>query len=41
MTEAQEVDTGADTYDPETDFRTEDSEAFEEFGGSDDEEDGF
>ena len=41
VTEAQEVDTGADTYDPETDFRTEDSEAFEEFGGADDEGDGF
>lgn len=46
VVEAQEVDTGADTYDFETDFRTEEfdnsgSGGFEEFGGSDDEGDGF
>ena len=49
--EAREVDTGADTYDPETDFRTEEfddsgsllsnTDGFEEYGGSDDEGDGW
>jgi hypothetical protein len=51
--EAQEVDTGAATYDYETDFRTEDAGGFEdasgfedaggfeEFGGSDDEGPGW
>ena len=45
--EAQEVDTGADTYDYETDFRTEDTDVFEDaggfedFGGSDDEGPGW